>query len=216
MFYSIIHIRHLKGKTNLWRVALEYSLENEIKLIISPRDNRNTVQENPPTGDQRLIVLEIDKDKVKFPFHNFVYFFICYVSILLITLLRGSDHFKSIANIEYCSLTYWMIFVLYLPVVFVLTLYAMRDVKREYIYRLSIGFPYDKNDISYNTSNNIKFPFIGLFIGTLSGLLGIGGGLFLCPILLIMGVNPITATCTSNFLMLFTSSSTSIQFFLHV
>ena len=42
--------------------------------------------------------------------------------------------------------------------------------------------------------------------------MGIGGGLVLGPMLLEMGINPIISTATSNFLVLFTSSSTSLQF----
>jgi hypothetical protein len=163
-----------------------------------------------------LINVELAKDMIKFPLHNYLYFFLAYVSILLVTLLRGSENTDSFIDIDYCSNSYWWMYFVYIPIALLFTLYAIRDVKREYVYRISIGFPYDKNDISFNSSSYLKFPLIGLMVGILSGLLGIGGGLFLCPILLIMGINPITATCTSNFLMLFTSSSTSLQFILHV
>lgn len=48
----------------------------------------------------------------------------------------------------------------------------------------------------------------------MAGLLGIGGGLILGPLLLELGLHPVVSTATSNFLVLFTSSSTSIQFIL--
>jgi uncharacterized membrane protein YfcA len=48
----------------------------------------------------------------------------------------------------------------------------------------------------------------------MAGLLGIGGGLILGPLLLELGLHPIVSTATSNFLVLFISSSTSIQFIL--
>jgi uncharacterized membrane protein YfcA len=48
----------------------------------------------------------------------------------------------------------------------------------------------------------------------MAGLLGIGGGLIFGPLLLELGLNPIVSTATSNFLVLFTSSSTSLQFIL--
>ena len=49
-------------------------------------------------------------------------------------------------------------------------------------------------------------------VGLLAGLLGIGGGLIIGPMLLDMGLNPIISAATSNFLVLFTSSSTTFQF----
>ncbi len=48
----------------------------------------------------------------------------------------------------------------------------------------------------------------------MAGLLGIGGGLIFGPLLLELGLNPIVSTATSNFLVLFTSLSTSMQFIL--
>jgi uncharacterized membrane protein YfcA len=46
----------------------------------------------------------------------------------------------------------------------------------------------------------------------MAGMLGIGGGLILGPLLLELGIDPLVSTATSNFMVLFTSSSTSIQF----
>jgi hypothetical protein len=189
-------------------------MENETKLLKTVAQNSQSDREQ--SDDQILINAEISKDMIKFPLHNYLFFFLAYISTLFITLLRGSENTDSLISINYCSKSYWLMYLAYIPVAFLFTLYAIRDIKRQYAYRLSIGFPYDKYDTAFIASSYIKFPLIGFIIGILSGLLGIGGGLFLCPVLLIMGVNPITATCTSNFLMLFTSSSTSLQFFLHV
>jgi uncharacterized membrane protein YfcA len=48
----------------------------------------------------------------------------------------------------------------------------------------------------------------------MAGLLGIGGGLIFGPLLLDLGLHPIVSTACSNFLVLITSFSTSIQFIL--
>ena len=52
--------------------------------------------------------------------------------------------------------------------------------------------------------------------GCMAGLLGIGGGLILGPLLLQLNIHPMVSTATSNFLVLFTASSTSIQFIILV
>ncbi len=75
-----------------------------------------------------------------------------------------------------------------------------------------MGFPYHPTDIKWNLYIVIKYPIYAFVGGTLAGVLGIGGGLVLGPMLLEMGINPIISTATSNFLVLFTSSSTTIQF----
>lgn len=51
----------------------------------------------------------------------------------------------------------------------------------------------------------------GLFSGILAGLLGIGGGTVLVPLLVTLGYAPIQAVATSSLAILVTSISGSIQ-----
>ena len=92
----------------------------------------------------------------------------------------------------------------------------MNEINREYLYRVSIEFVYDKYDIILSNSLCIKLSFTGFLVGVISGFTGIGGGILLCPILLLMGVNPITATSTSNFLIILNSSIIMFEFLLDV
>jgi len=55
---------------------------------------------------------------------------------------------------------------------------------------------------------------VGLVAGCLAGLVGIGGGLIFSPFFLLMGIDPSVAVATSSTCVVFTSSSTAIQFFL--
>jgi hypothetical protein len=57
---------------------------------------------------------------------------------------------------------------------------------------------------------------IGAFIGTISGMTGVGGGAITTPVMLISGlVNNVQATPTSNAIMIFTTLFGSISFALH-
>merc|ERR1719356_2002762 len=59
-----------------------------------------------------------------------------------------------------------------------------------------------------------KYQAMGLATGCLAGLVGIGGGLIFSPFFLIMGVDPATAVATSSTCVIFTSSSTTLQYML--
>jgi uncharacterized membrane protein YfcA len=106
---------------------------------------------------------------------------------------------------------------MYVPFAIIVTYLVARKIKKEYDYRVFIGYPYNNTDIKWTgMSVFLKFPMYSFLSGMLAGLLGIGGGLILGPLLLELGLHPIVSTATSNFLVLFTSSSTSIQFILLV
>jgi len=64
----------------------------------------------------------------------------------------------------------------------------------------------------WTTSSVVKFGSMGVFTGCLAGLVGIGGGLIFSPFLLLMGVEPMVAVATSSTCVIFTSSSTTLQY----
>lgn len=61
----------------------------------------------------------------------------------------------------------------------------------EYNFRTSIGYPYHKSDIHWNTQIIMIYPLYAMLSGCLAGLLGIGGGLILGPLLLELGLHPL-------------------------
>jgi len=44
--------------------------------------------------------IEIEKDNVKLPLDKLSYMLLCYVVMLIITFLKGSEHVKSVIGIE--------------------------------------------------------------------------------------------------------------------
>jgi uncharacterized membrane protein YfcA len=58
----------------------------------------------------------------------------------------------------------------------------------------------------------MKLLYYSYFTGIAAGSLGIGGGMILGPIMLAMGINPKISAALSGFVVLFTSSSTTVQF----
>ena len=62
-----------------------------------------------------------------------------------------------------------------------------------------------------DTTNYLILSVLGLFSGLLAGVLGIGGGVVLVPIIKTLGYSPIQAVATSSFAIILTSSSGSWQ-----
>lgn len=59
-----------------------------------------------------------------------------------------------------------------------------------------------------------KYEVMAVSTGCLAGLVGIGGGLIFAPFFLLMGVEPSVAVATSSTCVIFTSSSTTLQYLL--
>lgn len=58
----------------------------------------------------------------------------------------------------------------------------------------------------------LSYQVMAVSTGLLAGLVGVGGGLIFSPFFLVMGMDPSVAVATSSTCVLFTSSSTTIQY----
>ena len=105
-------------------------------------------------------------------------------------------------------------YFIYIPIAVWITLIYSKRVLSQYKYRKSIKYPFHESEVKWTPEIVFTYPIYAFIGGVMAGLLGIGGGLIFGPLLLELGLNPIVSTATSNFLVLFTSSSTSLQFIL--
>lgn len=161
---------------------------------------------------KNLINYELKKDLWIFPFHKMVYSYISLVILIMMTLLKGSKSIKSIIGIEHNSFNYWLIELTLVPITLGITFIVAKNIKREHKYRKSIGYQFHPSDINWNQKTITNFCVVGLVTGLIAGMLGIGGGLILVPLLLSIGVDPIVATSTSTTVVIFESSSVTIQY----
>merc|ERR1719209_1174618 len=59
---------------------------------------------------------------------------------------------------------------------------------------------------------SLSYPLVAVFAGVCSGLMGIGGGLIFAPFLLMSGIEPSKAVVTSATCVIFTATSTTMQY----
>merc|ERR1719183_2666770 len=64
----------------------------------------------------------------------------------------------------------------------------------------------------WNMREVALYQFMGVSTGCLAGLVGIGGGLIFSPFFLVLGIEPSVAVATSSTCVIFTSSSTTMQY----
>jgi uncharacterized membrane protein YfcA len=110
-------------------------------------------------------------------------------------------------------LVYWIIFASFILLCITLALLTYVKVRTEQRNKR-------KDDSTFNiTSDKAATMINGIFLicflgGIISGMLGVGGGIIMTPLMLEIGVSPKVASSSANFLLVFTSLASSILFIL--
>jgi len=132
--------------------------------------------------------------------------------IILISLLRGTEKIDSFLGIEYCSGGYWLFYLLGPAGCYLFYLKGVQMVKNN----IAIKQKYNYNDSSYDLKENEiqKITKLGLAGGLLSALIGGGGGMFLGPPMLAMGIGAQSMSATAGLFTTLTSLGNLVQAFL--
>ncbi|XP_073143161.1 sulfite exporter TauE/SafE family protein 3-like isoform X2 [Henckelia pumila] len=109
-----------------------------------------------------------------------------------------------------CSVAYWMVTLLQIPVAVVVSGYEAVCLYKG--WRV-MGSKEDTGN-TWTISQLIFCCFCGVLAGIVGGLLGLGGGFILGPLLLELGIPPQVSSATASFAMAFSSSMSVIQYYL--
>ena len=180
-----------------------HSMSSQFNTI-SQRSVNNDINQQ----EERPVEFEIYKDRFLLRWDKLKYIIIPFLIMAGLSILRESE------IVSKCSAIYWILMFSFLAIVLIYDYFIYNHIQTEYSYRKIIGFPYDDRDLNWTNQTIIKLCFIGFLAGFIAGVIGIGGGVVLGPILLDLGVHPIVGTVTTNMLVLITSSSTTFQFIL--
>ncbi|KAF0704957.1 hypothetical protein As57867_005728, partial [Aphanomyces stellatus] len=149
-----------------------------------------------------------------FPFKASIFpLLFCLVVILAQSLLRGGHGTASVVGVKCGSAWYW---VLILPAGLLLGgvtyLMGKKLVARARLYE-QLGLDHVQGDVHWNPYiAQVVFPVQCFVAGVVAALLGIGGGVVQAPVMIEYGVTPLVQSSTTSYMILFTSTSTTIQY----
>jgi len=133
-------------------------------------------------------------------------------ALIVSNLLKGSSKSSSIAGITVCSVTYWVIYILFVLICSACVYYSYKQVGIDYNLKKGSGYEFKEGDLYWTPKTTIVLLIISFCGGVITAIVGIGGGVVYTPLLLEFGVHPKVTTSTSLFLVLYTSLSNTIQF----
>lgn len=135
----------------------------------------------------------------------------CWFLIVIFSLLKGSKNNDSIVDAELCSGLYWGLNIIQFITILILGSIGILYLRRKYLNN-------EKNHIEGEIKMSKKNIFLlgpGLILtGLITSIFGLGGGILKNPIMLELGIIPEVSVATSSFAILFTVSSTALQFWI--
>lgn len=83
---------------------------------------------------------------------------------------------------------------------------------KETTEKKAVGYPFHAQDVLWDFSKTRFYAFFTFVAGIVAGLIGIGGGMVLGPLMLVMGIYPRVSTATTATMIVLTSSSVAILY----
>jgi len=112
-----------------------------------------------------------------------------------------------------CATWQWWILVTAIAPASLAVMVAMAwSTLRQYQRKVALGYNFQEGDVAWTPSSSLGWPLLCTAAGIASGALGLGGGTVTSPIMLLMGMEPRVIAASAAFMILFTASSTTIQY----
>ncbi|KAJ3447546.1 protein yippee-like [Anaeramoeba flamelloides] len=195
----------------------ETNIENE-NLLTDDQENQKTEKDLEDQYEEGLTVDQqkekqdlIDKER-KTPYWKIGVCLFNWIFILVFSLFKGGDEKYSIIGVEKCSLKFWIIIVCIYPVIIISTYLVIKYLDKTEKTKIKLKWKFNPGDIRWDRRAFILIPSLSLLTGIIASLIGIGGGLLISAFLVELNCLPPVISATSAAIILFTSSSTSLQY----
>eukprot|EP01126_Amoeba_proteus_P034831 TRINITY_DN3489_c0_g1_i11.p1 TRINITY_DN3489_c0_g1~~TRINITY_DN3489_c0_g1_i11.p1 ORF type:complete len:432 (-),score=72.73 TRINITY_DN3489_c0_g1_i11:445-1740(-) len=151
-------------------------------------------------------------EEKKNPWFKLLSFLSVWIVIFVVVFLKGGEGSASPVGIKCGSWSYWLLVWSLVPFVIIYLLIFGYFIKIQFDRKVASNYPFLDTDIRWTVTRLVTLPFYCVAAGIASGLFGIGSGMIIGPILLNLNVPPRVSAAISSFMILFTASSTTIQF----
>lgn len=162
----------------------------------------------PRTSRQELL----QQDQRQYPKEKIFYLLLLWMGLSFITLLLGGKGVDSIIGITCHSPWYVVLVAIQFLYTFTFAGIFGRKLVKQHNMRVSVQYPFQPQDVLWDYSKLRYFSGMTFIAGLVAGLIGIGGGMILGPLLMIEGVHPRVSSATTATMIVLTSSTVAIMF----
>jgi len=191
-------------------VELSITPSNDVENLHLNDSEMETSDDTDENVKARIAFLELDSRQ--FPAEKLCSLGLLWLVLLLLTFLVGGKGVKSLVGVECSDTAYPVLIVVQFAWLLGFSLYFGLKVVDERKRRDAVNYPWQSTDVVWSKSNLILYSKWCFLAGVISGVIGIGGGMVLGPLMLTMGVDPRVSTATTATMIVMTASSVSIMY----
>jgi uncharacterized membrane protein YfcA len=167
-------------------------------------------EDDPKQLEQRRKFLE--EDSRQYPFEKISYLILLWIGLTIITFLKGGKGVDSVIGINCQDAGFYVLVAAqFLWTLGFAAVFGYKNVKGVN-ERVAVNYPFNETDVMWDFKKLQFYSFFTFVAGIVAGLIGIGGGMVLGPLMIVMGVNPRVSTATTATMILLTSSSVAVMF----
>jgi len=185
--------------------------DNQLQTSSDTEPSNDEVDESTHLEQRRQF---LEEDSRQLPKEKLAYLCFLWVGLTALTFLKGGKGADSILGITCADGAYFGLLAAQFVWLFSFAgLFAYKNVKRTQA-RKAVHYPFQEHDILWDLGKVQVICGSACFAGVVAGLIGIGGGYILGPLLMHFGVHASVSTATTATMTLLTSSSVAVMFVL--
>jgi len=177
--------------------------------------NANTKEEKEDEDDPKQLEQRrkfLEEDSRQYPFEKISYLILLWIGLTIITFLKGGKGVDSVIGITCQDAGFYVLVAAqFLWTLGFAAVFGYKNVKGVN-ERVAVNYPFNETDVMWDFKKLQFYSFFTFVAGIVAGLIGIGGGMVLGPLMIVMGVNPRVSTATTATMILLTSSSVAVMF----
>eukprot|EP00934_Nitzschia_sp_Nitz4_P000336 Nitzschia sp. Nitz4//scaffold30_size153850//133767//135479//NITZ4_002796-RA/size153850-processed-gene-0.23-mRNA-1//1//CDS//3329547318//336//frame0 len=167
------------------------------------------------TGDSEKLARRIywlERDSRQYPTDKLLGLLVLWFGLILLTFFKGGKGVDSVLGIDCTSPWYGVLIAIQFVWTLGIAMYFGYQLMHQTADKQACGYPWHPHDVFWDFPKVRHYAIISFIAGIVAGLVGIGGGMVLGPLMLVMGVHPSVSSATNASMIIMTSSSVAVLF----
>ncbi|CAB9529399.1 Sulfite exporter TauE/SafE family protein [Seminavis robusta] len=154
----------------------------------------------------------LEQDQRQFPVDKLLGLLILWIGLVLLTFFKGGKGVDSLIGIDCTSPWYATLIAIQFAWTLGFAAFYGYKLQRATQDKIACGYHFHPNDVLWDLAKIRFYSFFTFIAGIVAGLIGIGGGMVLGPLMLVMGIHPRVSSATTATMIVLTSSSVAVLF----